>query len=138
MNSLALAKLGGPVILFAAGAALLLKNSIYTVQGGSRAIKFSRLTGLHTKYYTEGWHLNIPYFERPIIYDIKTQPYTVGAVTGSKDLQPITLTVRVMYHPMEDRLPELYRFAGMNYAQRILPSLINEILRIVVVSYSFE
>lgn len=136
MNPLEIVKLAGPAAALIAGGGFFLYKTIYSVEGGHRAIKFSRFTGLSSKYYREGWHLKIPYFERPIIYDIRTHYVNNNAVTGSKDLQTVKLTIRVLYRPMEDKLPELYRLAGTNYANRVLPSLINEVSRIIVVSYS--
>lgn len=131
-------KFAVPLLAFGACGAFLVKKSIYSVKGGERAIKFSRFVGLRSKYYKEGWHLRIPYFERPIVYNIRTQVVNTNAATGSKDLQTVKLAVRVLYRPMEDKLPELYRFAGFNYAQRVLPSLINEVIRIIVVNFLFD
>jgi prohibitin 2 len=54
------------------------------VDGGHRAIKFNRITGLGTKQFKEGWHLRIPYFERPVIYDVRTHPKVLQSHTGSK------------------------------------------------------
>lgn len=34
--------------------------------------------------YREGWHIRWPYFERPIIYDVKTHPTVIKSITGSK------------------------------------------------------
>ena len=124
-----------PVFVLAASGIALITSSIYTVDGGHRAIKFNRFKGLLPNHYREGWHLRIPYFEWPIIFDIRTHYEVVNAVTGNKDLQTVMLTVRVLYRPMEDKLPALYRYVGKDYDKRVLPSIINEILRIKVVSY---
>ena len=133
MNIMQLLRGSVPVVVFGCAGIGLFK-CIYTVDGGHRAIKFSRLTGLGPKYYREGWHLKLPYFEWPIIYDIRTQYNNTNAITGTKDLQTVNLTVRILYKPMEDKLPELYRFVGHDYDRRVLPSLINEVTRIIVVN----
>lgn len=129
-------KLAGPIVAILGAGALLIKKSVYTVDGGHRAIKFSRFVGVRPTAYHEGWHLRIPYFERPIIYDVRSHFVNTNATTGSKDLQTVKLTVRVLFRPMENDLPKLYRFVGKDYTQRVLPSLINEITRIIVVSYT--
>ncbi|GJN22705.1 hypothetical protein PR202_gb10300 [Eleusine coracana subsp. coracana] len=70
------------------GAALYgVLNSFYNVEGGHRAIVFNRLEGIKEKVYPEGTHLMIPWFERPIIYDVRARPNLVESTSGSRDLQ---------------------------------------------------
>ncbi|GMH36693.1 hypothetical protein BSKO_04566 [Bryopsis sp. KO-2023] len=54
------------------------------------------IAGLYWKYlswmmYPEGTHLLIPWFERPIIYDVRAKPGLINSTSGSKDLQMETL-----------------------------------------------
>jgi prohibitin 2 len=42
---------------------------IKLVEPGHVGLKFSRISGLKDTPYREGWHLRIPYFERPIIFN---------------------------------------------------------------------
>ena len=39
--------------------------------------------------YPEGTHLMVPWFERPIIYDVRAQPNIVQSTSGSRDLQMV-------------------------------------------------
>lgn len=41
------------------------------------------------KVYPEGTHFMLPWFERPIIYDVRARPYLVESSTGSHDLQTV-------------------------------------------------
>lgn len=41
------------------------------VEGGHRAIIFNRIGGVQNDIYTEGLHFRIPWFQYPIIYDIR-------------------------------------------------------------------
>ena len=41
--------------------------------------------------YPEGTHLMIPWFERPIIYDVRARPHLVESTSGSRDLQMVIL-----------------------------------------------
>ena len=66
-------------------------NSVYTVEGGHRAVVFNRVTGMKKDVYGEGLNFNIPWFERPYIYDIRTRPCNLQTLTGSKDLQMVTI-----------------------------------------------
>lgn len=80
--------------------------------------------------------MKLPYFERPIIYDIKTHPRVISSVTGSKDLQMVNVKMRVLVRPNSNKLPELYRYLGMDYDGRVLPSIGNEVLKSVIARYS--
>lgn len=76
--------------------------------------------------------MRIPYFERPIIYNVQTKPKVIKASTANKDMQNVILTLRVLYRPNTERLCEIYRTLGLDYDERVLPSIVNEVLRAVV------
>lgn len=111
-------------------------NSLYNVDGGHRAIVFNRIQGIKDKVYPEGTHLIIPWFERPIIYDVRARPHLVESTSGSRDLQMVKIGLRVLTRPMADQLPTIYRTLGENYNERVLPSIIHETLKAVVAQYN--
>lgn len=39
--------------------------------------------------YAEGTHLMVPWFERPIIYDVRARPSLINSQSGSRDLQMV-------------------------------------------------
>ena len=45
---------------------------------------------LDMQVYPEGTHLMIPWFERPIIYDVRARPNLVESTSGSRDLQMVS------------------------------------------------
>ncbi|KAM7428511.1 Prohibitin-2 [Porites harrisoni] len=75
---------GLKLLAAAAAVAYGVKESIYTVDGGHRAIIFSRIGGIQDNIYTEGLHFRIPWFQYPIIYDIRSKPRKIVSPTGSK------------------------------------------------------
>jgi len=111
-------------------------NSVFTVEGGHRAVIFNRVVGMKETIYSEGLNFNIPWFERPIVYDIRTRPVNLQTLTGSKDLQMVTIGVRVLHKPDPNYLVWIYRHLGKNYDERILPSLMNECAKAVVARYN--
>uniref|UniRef100_A0A5B6Z501 Prohibitin n=3 Tax=Davidia involucrata TaxID=16924 RepID=A0A5B6Z501_DAVIN len=111
-------------------------NSLYNVEGGHRAIVFNRIVGVKDKVYPEGTHLMVPWFERPIIYDVRARPHLVESTSGSRDLQMVKIGLRVLTRPMPDQLPTIYRTLGENYNERVLPSIIHETLKTVVAQYN--
>lgn len=51
-------------------------------------------------------------------------------------MQTVNITVRVLYRPQVDSLPLLHRYLGPEYDERVLPSIVNEVLRTVVAKYN--
>ena len=190
-----------------------LSNSIFNVEGGHRAIVFNRVTGIKdtvraararpmqrtlagggrsrasalSQVYPEGTHFMVPWFERPIIYDVRAQPNIVQSSSGSRDLQmvrhcaqrvrphgvrhlprahlpraasgtvppqratkalgfgsvsrravpwQVNISLRVLTRPRAERLPEIYRALGVDWSERVLPSIIQETLKSVVAQYN--
>ncbi|XP_062105914.1 prohibitin-1, mitochondrial [Humulus lupulus] len=111
-------------------------NSLYNVEGGHRAIVFNRIIGVKDKVYPEGTHIIIPWFERPVIYDVRARPHLVESTSGSRDLQMVKIGLRVLTRPIADQLPTVYRTLGENYNERVLPSIIHETLKTVVAQYN--
>ncbi|CAI5469694.1 unnamed protein product [Closterium sp. Yama58-4] len=111
-------------------------HSLYNVEGGHRAIVFNRFSGIKDTVYQEGTHIMIPGIEWPIIYDVRARPHLVESTSGSRDLQMVRITLRVLTRPMSDRLPTIYRTLGQDYAERVLPSIVQETLKSVVAQYN--
>jgi prohibitin 1 len=83
--------------------------SIYDVKGGTRAVIFDRLSGVKDTVVNEGTHFLIPWLQRSIIYDVRTKPRNISTTTGSKDLQMVSLTLRVLHRPEVKALPKIYQ-----------------------------
>ena len=49
------------------------------------------------------------------------------------DLQNVDITLRILFRPQPNRLPWLYTNVGVDYEERILPSITTEVLKAVVV-----
>ncbi|KAL8518100.1 hypothetical protein ACS0TY_009399 [Phlomoides rotata] len=113
-----------------------ISNSTYNVERGHRAIIFSRVVGTKDKVYPEGTHFFIPWFERPVIYDVRARPHLVESTSGSRDLQMVKISLRVLTRPVPDQLPTVYRTLGTNYNERVLPSIIHETLKAVVAQFN--
>ena len=74
-------------------------------------------------------------FSQPIIYDIRARPKNVPTITGSKDLQNVNITLRILFRPQPDALPNIYTTLGVDYEDRVLPSITNEVLKAVVAQF---
>jgi prohibitin 1 len=87
----------------------LLQNSIYDVKGGSRAVIFDRISGVKETVINEGTHFLVPWLQKAIVFDVRTKARTIGTTTGSKDLQMVSLTLRVLHRPDVQALPKIYQ-----------------------------
>jgi prohibitin 2 len=113
-----------------------LSNTLFNVDGGHRAIKYSRIGGVKKDIYPEGTHIMIPWIETPIIYDVRAKPRNIASLTGTKDLQMVNITCRVLSKPRVDALPQIYRTLGQDFDERVLPSIVNEVLKSVVAQFN--
>ncbi|XP_010492233.1 PREDICTED: prohibitin-5, mitochondrial-like [Camelina sativa] len=118
--------------LGAVGAAFMgvtVRSSMFTVEGGQRAVLFDRFNGVLEEPIGEGTHRKIPWVQKPYIFDIRSTPYKIKSNSATKDLQMVNFTLRVMYRPVVSRLPYIYQNLGRNYGDRVLPSIGPEVLK---------
>ncbi|CAG9461678.1 unnamed protein product [Pedinophyceae sp. YPF-701] len=125
--SLALGLAGGAV-----------QSALYTVDGGERAVMFNRLSGVSETTTSEGTHFRIPWFQRPFVMDVRTRPRAINSITGTKDLQMVNIAVRVLSKPDIEKLPWIFSNLGEDWDERVLPSIVNEVLKATVAQYTAE
>jgi len=111
---------------------------LYDVDAGTRAVIFDKFRGIQDIVVKEGTHFRIPFIQVPIIMDIRSRPRSIHSVTGTKDLQMVNISLRVLSRPQEQQLSHIYRTLGTDFDERILPSLGNEVLKAVVAQYNAE
>jgi len=120
-------------------AGFVISQSIYNVDAGHRAIIFNRLSGVQRKVMSEGTHILVPILQYPVFYEVRTRPRLVPhQKTGTKDLQTVNISLRILSHPEIDRLPQIYQDLGEDYDERVLPSLANEVLKSIVAQYNAD
>ncbi|XVF57861.1 hypothetical protein PTKIN_Ptkin07bG0016500 [Pterospermum kingtungense] len=119
-------------------AASVVNASMYNVDGGQRAVIFDRVRGVLDQTADEGTHFLIPWLQKPFIYDIRIKPHTFSSVSGTKDLQMVNLTLRVLSKPKVDKLPEIFQRLGLEYDEKVLPSIGNEVLKAVVAQFNAD
>merc|ERR1719353_2283777 len=86
----------------------------------------------------EGTHFRIPWFQTPHVFDVRIRPRNISSATGTKDLQVVTINLRVLSRPEEEFLPDIFSSLGVDYDERVLPSIGNEVLKAVVAQYNAE
>lgn len=66
---------------------------------------------------------------------MRSRPRVINSVTGTKDLQHVNISLRVLSRPVEQKLPEIFSKIGLDVDERVLPGVGNEVLKSVVVSH---
>ncbi|KAI5370291.1 Putative prohibitin, Band 7 domain, Band 7/SPFH domain superfamily [Septoria linicola] len=118
-----------------AAAFSLASASLYDVKGGTRAVIFDRMRGVSDQVVNEGTHFLVPWLQKAITFDVRTKPRNISTTTGSKDLQMVSLTLRVLHRPDVQQLPKIYQNLGQDYDERVLPSIGNEVLKAIVAQF---
>eukprot|EP00184_Porphyridium_aerugineum_P003447 CAMPEP_0184706478 /NCGR_PEP_ID=MMETSP0313-20130426/36778_1 /TAXON_ID=2792 /ORGANISM="Porphyridium aerugineum, Strain SAG 1380-2" /LENGTH=280 /DNA_ID=CAMNT_0027168031 /DNA_START=82 /DNA_END=924 /DNA_ORIENTATION=+ len=132
-----LTRFAGLALALGAGVTAV-QSCFFVVEGGQRAVMFNRLTGVEEKVKGEGLHFRIPWVQRPVYFEIRTKPHTIQSITGTKDLQMVSLVLRVLSRPTPDKLSEIYSRLGQDWDERVLPSIANEVLKAIVAQYNAE
>lgn len=117
---------------------VVLSSLLYTVDGGQRALVFDRFKGVKPEVFGEGMHWLWPGIQWPIYFDIRTAPQVITSQTGTKDLQTVSIDLRILYRPDQSYLPSIYLNLGKDYQDRVLPSIGNEVLKSIVAQYNAE
>lgn len=70
--------------------------------------------------------------QSPIIYEARLKPIDIHVTTGTKDLQTVTISLRILQQPIVEKLPEIHQLLGRDYEKKVFNSIGQEILRTIV------
>ena len=111
------------------GVGVVATRFVFVVDGGERVVIFNKFKGLGEKVYGEGMHFKIPILMEPRSFEVRSRPRLISSTTGTKDMQMVDLTLRILFRPMEARIPEILNNIGPDYDDKVLPSIGNEVLK---------
>ena len=83
--------------------------AVGAVDGGEAAIIYDRFRGVLEKPTGEGTHFMIPWVQTPNVMDIRIRPRNISSVTGTKDLQMVNITLRILSKPDIEMLPTIFK-----------------------------
>ena len=108
---------------------------IFVVDGGERVVIFNKFRGLDNKVYGEGMHFKIPFVMEPRVFEVRSRPRHISSTTGTRDLQQVDLTLRILFRPLEEKIPKILNEIGPDYDDKVIPSIGNEVLKSIVAQY---
>lgn len=92
----------------------LMEYCVYDVDAGRRVVIFDSLQGVLPGVYSEGTHLKWPW-QSVRNMDIRSRPRTINSTTGTKDLQVVNISLRVLYRPKVEKMSTIVSTLGMEY-----------------------
>ena len=110
---------------------------LQTVRAGERGVllSFGAVTG---KVHGEGLYFRIPFKERIVKMDVRTQKIEVAASAASKDLQEVRSVVALNYHLDPGRVSQVYQRIGIEYSDTILAPAIQEAVKAATAQFTAE
>ena len=112
--------------------------SITTVPTGFVGIK-TRFGQVQDAVIQEGFNFKLPYIEKIVKLDCRTQKTEYTMEASSKDLQKISnFKVAVNYNITKDTANDLYRKVGVDYKTIIVEPAIQEAMKATIANYTAE
>lgn len=117
--------------------AILLFNSLYTINSGERGVllTFGKASNIAI---TEGIHTKIPFVQKVIKMNIRTQKYEADATAASKDLQIVSAKIATNFHISPEKAPEIFINMGLGYSDSVIQPMEQEIVKSITALFTAE
>lgn len=117
---------------------ITLCNSFKTIPTGYVGVK-TRFGQVQSTMLNEGLNFKIPYIEKIVLMDCRTQKTEYTMEASSKDLQKISnFKVAINYNITKDTANTLYREVGVDYKTVIVEPAIQEAMKATIANYTAE
>lgn len=112
-------------------------GAFYTVPAGYRGVLLT--FGRPSEYARpEGIGFKIPFAQRVVDMEVRTQKSEELADSSSSDLQDVQTTIALNYHVSPKYAPHLYTKVGMGYRERVILPAIQETVKAITARYKAE
>lgn len=108
-----------------------------TVPAGYVGVR-TRFGAVQDSTISEGLNWKIPFIEKIVKIDCRTQKLEVISNAGSKDLQTVDLAIAVNYNVDKQIANKIYQEIGTKYENIVIEPAIQEALKAVVAQYTAE
>ncbi|MGV3523118.1 MAG: prohibitin family protein [Candidatus Sericytochromatia bacterium] len=132
---------------------VLISASVVVVPAGERAVVFDNFRGVLPGVRGEGMTFVMPFVQKAVRYDVKTQTYNVGTSdteansqgvgvgepaieARTADGQTMQVELSVRFQPEEENLWKLHREVGTDYVYKIIIPELRSVVRTVIAQYN--
>ncbi len=126
------------VIAVCAVAVLVVAFSSFTVVSAGHTGVLLTFGAVDDTVFEEGLHFKIPFIQKVVQVNNRTQKIETEGGASSKDLQVISYVVAVNYHVNSDSSATLYQNVGTDYGSVIVVPAIQESIKAVTAQYTAE
>jgi regulator of protease activity HflC (stomatin/prohibitin superfamily) len=116
---------------------IILFGSFYIIQAGQRGVLLT-FGNPDLVPKSEGLHFKWPLIQKIVKMDIQTQKYEAELTAASKDLQDVNTKIAINYRLVGDNVPVLYRDIGMDYSNKIIYPLEQEVNKAITAQFTAE
>jgi regulator of protease activity HflC (stomatin/prohibitin superfamily) len=112
-------------------------QSVVIVEAGHRGV-ILYLGAVENRVLPEGVHFIIPFVEKVIQMEVRTQKFQAEASAASNDLQEVQTVIALNYRLDPNTVNKVYQLLGENYADRIISPTIQESVKASVAKFNAE
>lgn len=117
---------------------ITLLNSFKSIPTGFIGVK-TRFGQVQNTMLSEGLNFKVPYIEKIILMDCRTQKAEYTMEASSKDLQKISnFKIAINYNITKNTANTLYKEVGVNYKSIIVEPAIQEAIKATIANYTAE
>ena len=111
--------------------------SFKTIKSGEIGLKV-RFGKIVDSKLNEGFNMKLPYIEKIVKVNIKTQKVEIATESSTKDMQIVQTNLAVNFRVAKDEAIKLYKNVGNSYKDTILLPAIQESIKSAMSKYSAE
>jgi len=121
---------------------IIIASSIVVVPVGDNMVVYNLITSRFSKPLQPGYHLVLPVINERVMYDMRTQVYTMSGIIQEGDVMradsievlssdglKMDLDITVQYRIDDTKLNELHSGIGPNYVDKIIRPTVREAIR---------
>ena len=117
--------------------AIIIFSSITTVPTGFVGVK-TRFGKVQNTVIQEGLNLKMPFIEKIVRIDCRTQKLEVTSESSTKDMQTVKVSIALNYNVNKATANDLYQEVGVDFQNIIIQPAILESIKAVMAQYNAE
>jgi regulator of protease activity HflC (stomatin/prohibitin superfamily) len=116
---------------------ITLFSTCYIIPTGEKGILLT-FGAANSGVIDEGLHVKIPFVQKVIKMDARTQKYEADLTAASSDLQDVSTKIAINYHIVPEKAPEIYTTMGLSYRENVIYPFEQETNKAVTSQYTAE